>query len=346
MIRTLIHTLLLAAVAMLPATSDAVSFDWAHIGNAGNAYDLETGYGAVSYNYAISKTEVTNAQYAEFLNAVAVTDNFGGADPTLYDTNMGSNSRGGISRSGSAGSFTYTVKMGFADKPVNYISFFDAMRFTNWLHNGQGNGGTETGAYEIGNGSHEVRSSIARYWIPSSNEWYKAAYHDANAGTAGVYFDYATSSNDVPTVATANSLGDINNPDLGVVNYNFGADWNGPNGNVTTVGSAGISSGSPYGTFDQNGNVWEWNDTVLSFSGTDRSLRGGSFGDVSIALRSNHPIYLGPTIGLDGFNDVFIGFRVATVPEPSTVLMGTLAASGLLMRRRGHPLYPERGWVR
>jgi hypothetical protein len=45
-----------------------------------------------------------------------------------------------------------------ADKPVNYVSFFDAMRFINWLHNGEGSGDTETSAYTIGNGLNEVRS--------------------------------------------------------------------------------------------------------------------------------------------------------------------------------------------
>ncbi len=100
MIRTLILSLLLAAVAAMPAAAGTVAFDFAQVGNAGNAPDPTTGYGAVAYNYAISKTEVTNAQYAEFLNAVAATDNFGGSDPTLYNTSMGFNALGGITRSG------------------------------------------------------------------------------------------------------------------------------------------------------------------------------------------------------------------------------------------------------
>ena len=97
------------------------------------------------------------------------------------------------------------------------------MRFTNWLHNGQGDGDTETGTYAIGNGLNEVRSADARYWILSENEWYKAAYHDASAGTVGIYFDYATGSDTAPAHAApgVNPAG---------ANYNVV-------GNTTAVGS-------------------------------------------------------------------------------------------------------------
>ena len=67
---------------------------------------------------------------------------------------MGSDARGGITQSGVSGSFTYAVKPNMGDKPVNFVSFNDAMRFANWLHNGQPTGiqnaaSTETGAYTI-----------------------------------------------------------------------------------------------------------------------------------------------------------------------------------------------------
>ena len=204
------------------------------MGNAGNTAD-STGFGAVSYDYRISKTEVTNAQYATFLNAVAATDTYG-----LYNLSMGVDARGGITRIGTSGSYTYATKTNMDNKPVNYVSFFDAMRFTNWLQNGQGSGGTESGVYAIGSGVSEIRNSNATYFMPSENEWYKAAYHKNNGVTGGAanYFDYPTSSDTVPTVATANATGDVSNPGANVANYANGADWNGQDGNVTTVGSA------------------------------------------------------------------------------------------------------------
>ena len=98
--------------------------------------------------FLISKTEVTNSQHTEFLNAVAATDT-----NALYNTGMASG-RGGITRSGSPGSFTYSAIAGREDMPVNWVTFYDALRFANWLHNGQPTGGqdnttTENGAYTI-----------------------------------------------------------------------------------------------------------------------------------------------------------------------------------------------------
>ena len=60
-------------ISLLPIRADAeVVFDWATVGNPGNPHD-GSGYGGVDYTYRIAKHEVTNGQYAEFLNAVDST---------------------------------------------------------------------------------------------------------------------------------------------------------------------------------------------------------------------------------------------------------------------------------
>jgi formylglycine-generating enzyme required for sulfatase activity len=262
------------------AAEAEVIFDWATVGNAGNAGEVQSQgtFGAVSYEYRIATTEVTNAQYAEFLNAVDAT----GTNPNaVYNTSMGGDARGGISfDAGAAAGSKYTTKTNMADKPVNYVSFLDAMRFVNWLDNGQGSGDTESGVYAVNNGLTETRSVNASYFIPSEDEWYKAAYHQpaAQGGDSDDYWLYPTASNTAPTVATATSTGDIANPGTNVANYFDGADWNSQDGNVTTVGSAGSGSESEsfYGTSDQGGNVGEWNEAVI---GSSRGLRGGSWDD-------------------------------------------------------------------
>ncbi len=165
--------------------------------------------------------------------------------------------------------------------------------------------------------------------IASENEWYKAAYYDGS----GSYFDYPTQSNTLPTVATANASGDISNPGTNVANYNNGADWNSLDGNVTTVGSAGAGSASHYGTFDQGGNVWEWNESIVSSS--NRGLRGGSFFGSAFNLQSSVRNSLVPTS-----ENNFIGFRVsslAPIPEPSfyAAILGCLGLTLALMRRKG-----------
>ncbi len=353
MIRSL--ALLIIAASLAQPSFAALTFDWAFIGNSGNAPDLQTGYGAVGYDFAISKTEVTNAQYVEFLNAVAATEGFGGADPFLFAHPVVSPQTLGIIRSGSQGSFTYAVRppvpglgsggsdYAFENQPVMFISMFDAMRFVNWMHNGQGSGGTESGVYEINDGVVEVRSTDAKFWIPSEDEWYKAAYHDASAGLAGSYFDYATRSDATP--ASAPPSGDI-------VAANFlvtGDLDSGVNGGYALIGSrqkpadvealltevgAYSASESPYGTYDQNGNVSEWTEGTLL--NAFRILRGGSWSAEHSNLLASYR---------EGFDaeqgSSFTGFRIAGpaslfVPEPTALALAAMVAGYAMMTRRRH----------
>ncbi|MCA9236770.1 MAG: SUMF1/EgtB/PvdO family nonheme iron enzyme, partial [Planctomycetales bacterium] len=200
MLRFLIVPVVTAVLSAGSALAAPVTFDWAHVGNAGNAPDLQTdlSVGAVAYDYAISKTEVTNAQYVEFLNAVDPT---GANSLELFSVNMTSKF-GGITNDGLDDGFHYVARAGREHHPVAFVSWYDAIRFVNWLHNGQGNGDTDTGAYTLLGGTPVpsnrfgvTRNPGARFWLPSEDEWYKAAFHDATAGTAGVYFDFATGSN-------------------------------------------------------------------------------------------------------------------------------------------------------
>src|SRR5262245_62020554 len=98
-----------AAVLVLVAPSQsglAVTVDWVDIGDPGNPPFCECTFsgwtaGAVDHPYRISKYEVTNSEYAEFLNAKAAADPLG-----LYNTEMASG-YGGIARGGSPGGYTY-----------------------------------------------------------------------------------------------------------------------------------------------------------------------------------------------------------------------------------------------
>jgi len=334
----MIQTFLAAACGLLfsAASASAVTIDWVTVGNPDNDDD-STGFGGVADTYRISKYEVTNAQYADFLNAVAVTDT-----NELYNTKMGSNARGGITQSGSSGNFTYSVKTDMGNKPVNYVSFFDAMRFVNWLENGtptgaQGLGTTEDGTYTISDGLSETRASGASYFLPSEDEWYKAAYHQPNSagGDTDDYWPYPTGSNTDPTAVQATSTGDGLDPDDGSTtpavgnhaNFDLGADWNSQDGNVTTVGTNGDPS--YYGTFDQGGNLWEWNETLI---GSNRGLRGGSGGSDISELASSFQSS-GEFAGGEGVDFFDVGFRVASpfsegplVPEPESIAIGLIGA--------------------
>jgi formylglycine-generating enzyme len=198
---------MMAALVLAVTASAAraeISIEFVTVGNPGNAND-STGYGGVDYVYAIGKYEVTAGQYTAFLNAVAATDTYG-----LYNTFMWSSDFGcKIQRSGSSGNFEYSVAADRANRPVNVVSWGDTARFMNWLHNDQPNGAqgeetTERGAYTLDGATTRdelmaiTRNADAKYWIPTENEWYKAAYHK-NDGVTGNYWDYPTGSDSVPS---------------------------------------------------------------------------------------------------------------------------------------------------
>lgn len=344
--RTMTFRAILATVAgfcAIPVIAEAsvfnmgpglTSIEFVTIGHTGNPGDTVTtnqstaNPGSVSYEYRIAKYEVTNAQFATFLNSVAAADT---QWPYLYDENMGSDPRGGITRSGSAGSYTYAVKSGMENKPVNYVDVYAAMRFVNWLNNGEGSGSTETGAYALNNASNFTgsRDPGATYFLPSEDEWHKAAhYQPASAGgDLDHYWAYPTMSNSAPTAATADANGDISNAGPFIANYNKGADWNSLDGNVTTVGTAG--NATYFGVYDMAGNVAEWTDTKQGTS--NRLIRGGSYSDGHFFIKSDYAQSLG-----GGSASANNGFRIAAVvPEPSSLALLGLAALPMLRRRRG-----------
>ncbi len=320
---------LLLATFFCISAAHAAMIDMVTVGNPGNAPDTRydaIGFGSVGYNYQIGKYEVTAGQYTEFLNAVAKADPNG-----LYNTAMGDGGNSlsaNIQRTGSSPNYSYSVAADWANRPVNYVSFWDAARFANWLHNGQptgpqGPGTTEDGAYhDVGDQALFGRNTGAQFFIPTENEWYKAAYHDKTAALGATYFDYQTGTNSVP----GNDINETTNPGNNA-NYFINNDTIGSPYYRTVVGEFELSD-SPYGTFDQGGNVWEWNETKVTSS--SRGLRGGSFDFLSFVLHASHRSFLDdPALELFG-----VGFRVASIPEPSTLLLGTMAAAGLLLRRR------------
>jgi formylglycine-generating enzyme required for sulfatase activity len=304
-VQSLIVASAFASMAAIAAAGANITIQTVAVGDAGNAAD-STGFGAVNYQYSIGKYEVTNAQYTAFLNAKASTDVYG-----LYNTNMAGSS-GGITRSGTSGSYTYSTVSGRENWAVNYVSFWDAARYSNWLQNGQGNGDTETGTYTL-TASRITNNTVTRnpgstWAIASEDEWYKAAYYKGGGLNAG-YWLYPTQS-DTITTAMANYFNSV--------------------GSVTPVGSYAFTSA--YGAFDMGGNVWEWNEAL---EGVYRGARGGAFrGDAAFnpsnslrATQSNSFQY--PETNGDNF-----GFRVSQIPGPSSIMLLAIAGLGARGRRR------------
>lgn len=286
-----------------------VRIQWATVRDKGNAAD-DTGYGAVAYDYRIGAYEITIGQYAAFLNAVARFDTY-----DLYSVNMTIPAFAGIMRLGLPGEYTYAVMNNGGDssnRPITFVSWLDAVRFANWMHNGQPTGAqglstTEDGAYTINGlrwGTTPTRNPGARFYIPTENEWYKAAYYKG-AGTNAGYWDYATQSDTPP----GNTIGGLANQancfDIGSgyavtgsTSYAFDQNY------LTNVG-AFTGSASAYGTFDQGGNVVEWNDLAGTPSEA-RGIRGGSYFSSSVGLSASGRLTEG------AWGEANFGFRLAS----------------------------------
>jgi len=320
---------------MLTPTARAVIIETVPVGNLGNqsewaggsygGFGTDAQVGAVDYAYHIGKYEVTAAQYTEFLNAVAdVKDTY-----YLYDSRMAGGEGCKIVQSVTEGGYSYSVAAGYANLPVNYVSWSDAARFANWMHNGQPSGAqddstTEQGAYSLGGDEDAspltgvTRSADALWFLPNEDEWYKAAYHKNNGDTAA-YFDYPTSSDDQPRSNDADPLQENN------------ANYGGSAISLTDVGLF-KNSPSPYGTFDQGGNVMEWTETVFD---SKVMHRGGNSAEGAIhMLAASRP-------GAD-WNPAFssLGFRLATVPEPGSAMLLLLGAAALCCGRTGRRSRP------
>lgn len=334
-------SLCLAAAGPVPGPARAVTIEWSTVvSSTGNAPDPATGgaYGRVDHEYRIGKYEVTIGQYTEFLNAV---DPNGSNPHGLYDPIMASwNPTAGISFVLGSPSGQKYIPIGTATRPITFVSWFDAARFANWMHNGQGGGSTETGAYTLvggqTNGTAPAKNAGAQFYIPTENEWYKAAYFSPalNSG-AGGYYTYATQSNSAP--------GNIVGGGANQANYRNGLIFSVSQSNLITsslnyLTDVGAFTNSPsfFGTFDQAGNVAEWND-LTEIPDTSRGYRGGAWIGGGSALE----ISSAANSSTDAFTKLdTVGFRLAApVPEPSTYAMAVagMACGGFSIWRRRKP---------
>jgi formylglycine-generating enzyme len=271
------------------------TIDFVNIGNAGNAANT-TGFGAVPYEYRVGTYEISQ-------NAIDKATASGMANVT-------------------AGAWT-------GNQPAANITWYEAAAFVNWLNTSTG----KTAAYDLAwngsawsmnlwssgqawtaGGENLYRNKDAFYFLPSENEWVKAAYYNP-AGSS--YFLYPTASDSAPTAVASGT-------DAGTAVYDGRVG-------VASVPAIVDSAGglSPYGTMGQGGNVSEWMESAFdgtnSSASEDRAFRGGSWGDPELDLQASIWASLRPAHG-----NIVIAFRVASVPEPSTYALILMTGAGAL----------------
>jgi hypothetical protein len=280
------------------------TMDFVTIGNPGNAADttgLPNPAGAVGYTYDIGKFEVSEDMITKY-NAIFGTSN----NLVITKDTRGTN------------------------KPATSITWNEAARFVNWLNTSTGNQAaykfTTSGvndnlvlwsSVDAGyDANNQYRNSLAKYFLPSYNEWYKAAFYDPNKLGGAGYWNYATGSDSAPTAVTGGTTAGT-----AVYAQSF---VQGP-ADVTNAG--GIS---PYGVMGLSGNVFEWEESssdLANNSGSSlRGFRGGWWLQTnSINLSSSTRNSASPSVQNNGY-----GFRVASMPSsgPTTPVPGPLPLFG------------------
>jgi formylglycine-generating enzyme required for sulfatase activity len=322
--------------------SKAMSF--AYIGDAGNANDTILSDGAyrgrVDDAYYISKYEVTQGQWVDFLNAVATDKNAAQGIQDLYDTSMDNhsptNGYSGIRRevdSVDPAKWHYSlVESAYEKRPVVYVSLLDAKRFCNWLTNGGGS--TEDGVYDLGGGDNSERGGVwgtdlGAVALPTENEWYKAAYYDPNKSGGAGYYTYAFGGRNGDTI----SHDYANYYEGAFVYYNTSGDGFGNRTYCMNEVDFFEGYASAYGVVDMTGNVWELTDS--QYNATNRVVRGGAYSNAGTFLAAGSSrSSLSP-----GIVNTNIGFRVASlapIPEPAEigVIGGALVGLLCLVRRK------------
>ena len=327
-----------------PASAD--NFTWQPVGSIGNAPNTATGLGRVTTNYKISAYDTTISQYVDFLNGSDAGKQglYGVWNGSIGKTQVAT-TPAAISRSGSAGSYSYSLTdSAFASKPVNFVNWFSAARFVNWYANGQSASAsaTETGSYTLNGqttGNIVARNANAQIFLPSADEWTKAAFYNAAAQN---YYLWPTTSNSTPTAVLP--AGNETVTAANSANYRA-ADAAADSLKMTNVGTY-VNTKSTYGLFDMLGNVTQMTDTTgTGLDAGKYQALGGSFATTAAGLNSwnsnsTGEFRLGAPNATEGLGTATIGFRVAAVavPEPGNMVAAAMGIGGLIgfqfMKRR------------
>ncbi len=305
------------------ATIQDYGYQWATIGHARNAdwvgrappFGPEVSVGGVNYRYRIAKTEVTNRQWFEFVQACA---------PFLTPGQAASFEFTGL-QIGVTGGGGYVLNENHAEHGAT-VGWRYAARYVNWLHNNKVNAAWafETGVYDVstfggGQGGNAItdqpeRSQGARYFIPTLDEWIKAVHFDPHryGEDQEGYWLYATTSDAAPVAGAPGTPG--------------------AQTNAGTLVSHPIMSypdvQTPWGLWDASGSVGEWLET-LSVEGASRLIEPTA-GMFFTTVPYDH---VGAWTGQNP--QALVGIRLASIiPAPSTMLITLTALAPLTSRRR------------
>jgi formylglycine-generating enzyme required for sulfatase activity len=281
-------------------TSNEFTIDFVPI--SGNT-NPTSGYGIVNNDYRVGTYEITNGQWNKFTASLGMP--LTGNPANAYDRTA----------------FYIGLNV-----PTNGVSWYEAAQFVNWLnistshqaaYKFTGTQGTSDytlatwSASEAAGGTNLYRHKDAFYFLPTEDEWVKAAYWN---GTT------------LQTYSNASSADLISVP--GYPDKPNKTKWNfaGPQGSQPWDVGSGVEELN--GTYDMMGNVWEWMENPYNDSSygttSNRGWRGGSYRSPSLFLSSSYRIANEEPYCENDFE--VGGLRVASIPEPATLLLLGLGA--------------------
>ena len=284
--------------------ANAFSIDFVTIGNPGNVADT-TGWpnppGSVAYTYNLGKYEVSR-------DMITKANSAGSLGITMYDMSSWGGGANGL------------------DRPATGIIWYEAAKFVNWLNTSTGGVVAykfdSSGNFQLWspgdagyNANNMFRNSLAKFVIASSDEWHKGAYGNPD----GSWSNYPNGSDSAPTAVNGGTAANTAVYDV----------HDGLGGPADINNAGGLST---YGTMGQGGNVWEWNETA--YDGTNdtaderRELRGGVWWGPSDRFLASDRYESDPS------HEYYIGFRVASVPDPSSLSLLVLGGVVVALRRR------------
>lgn len=320
-------------------------FQWATVGDLNNAgyngptpFGLEIllGRGSVGHQYRISTLEVGTSQWMEFVNTYSTR----GGEWTFFARPVFWGARIDTSYEGPGRRYTLQTDVpNSGELPVGGITWRESAMFCNWLHNGKASTleAIAAGAYDTRtfgqnpDGTYTdqaAHSPGAKFWIPTLDEWLKAARFDPNRdgeGQAG-WWQYPYMS-DEPPIPGRPEDGGTTSGGYEDPNEAWG-EWEIPLGAYADYVTA-------YGLRDTSGGAAEWIEDYFDFDGRDRTSRfygGSSAGGPYFAEDHSASIMaVAPTSG-----GQFNGLRIASsVPGASSVFALGIFLCAAVRRRRG-----------
>jgi len=287
-----------------------------------NAQTITQTFGTGANAFSIDFVEISNPGNTADSQNVAV-----GSVNYIYYLGKYEISRAQIEKSNLSGNLAITLEDmtpyggNGANRPATGVSWNEAIRFVNWLNTSTGsspayNLSTE-GNFQLWNASdlgyqssNPWRNCFAKYFLPNVDEWHKGAF----GSPSGAWYQFASGSDSPPlAVSSGTSAGT--------------AVYDRASSSPADVNNAGGES--PFGTMAQGGNVWEWTE-----SGPDyfRWIEGGFWNSPSSALKSTRSYGQASNMSSENF---YQGFRIASVPEPSSLSLLLAGGVVLMAGRRG-----------